>query len=160
MVNDAFKLNDFNTLQLSTSGGSEEFVAGIQNVTITPTFEYEDLYTADSILREATRRSQASVEVDIGWSLFNVELIAANIGEPGATSTTITNSSDVPLFELQFEIDSQGGDRTLGPVTVEDLRFDDDPPIFDGSADEWVEWSGGMVGKNVTGVESTDNTSV
>lgn len=156
---DAYKLEDFQTLQLSTPSGSETFVAGIQNTVITPQFEYTDLYTADSILREATRRSNAEVNVEIGWSLFNVELIKNNIGEPGTSGTTIADSSDVPLFELEFEVESEGGDRTLGPVTVENLRFDDDPPLFDGSQGEWVEWSGTMIGENVTGVDVTDNTA-
>jgi len=155
---DAYSIQDFTTLQLATPDGSEEFVAGIQNVTITPAFDYTDLETADSILREATMRTNARVEVDIGWSLFNADLIRANIGSPGTQSSTIEDSSDVPLFELSFEVDSEGGDTTLGPVTVEGLRFEDDPPLFDGSQGEWVEWSGSMRGKDITGVETTDNT--
>lgn len=157
--NDAYHLDNFTTLSLSTSGGSEEFVAGIQSATITPNFEYTDLYTADSIMREAAMRSNAEVTVDVSYSLFNVELIRANIGSPGTKSSTIEDSSQVPLFEMKFEIDSEGGDRTLGPVTVEDMRFDDDPPLFDGSQGEWSEWSGTMIGANVTGIDASDNTS-
>jgi len=155
---DAYHHDNFTALTLKTSGGTEDFVAGLQGLTITPQFEYEDLYTADSILREAVRRYEASVQVDISYSLFNVELVRHNMGSPGSAGSTITDDGEVPLFELDFEADSSGGDRTLGTITVENMRFDDDPPIWDGSHGEWVEWSGTMIGKNVTGVSVTDNT--
>lgn len=154
---DAYHSDDFTTLNLATSGGSEDYVAGLQGYTITPTFDTEELDTADSILRESVRRTNARVEVDISWSLFNAELIRTHIGGGNAASS-ITDTGDVALFELSFETDSRSGDRTLGEVTVENMYFEDDPPLFDASAGEWVEWSGTMIGKNITGVDVTDNT--
>jgi len=156
---EAYSLQNFTTLDVTESDGDTSVpVAGIRDVTIIPSFEIEDLYTADSVKRASTLRHSFSVQVEIGYSLWDAAFVRQFLGGAGGSeSAMVVDTSEPQLFDLTFEIDSEGGAETLGPFTVEDIRFEE-MPVFDGSEQEYQQTDISGEGADIIDVSTTDNT--
>jgi len=146
---DNYWLNDFNTLELTTVGGTTDTVAGIRGVTIEAEYQtLEHLYTADSTKRVNSKQAQANVPVSIEFAFFDGEFVKEWLGGEGATGTSLTDTSDPELFELNGNFRNDDGTKQID-VTVTDITFEN-IPVFDGSMDEFIIWSSCRRSRSVT----------
>jgi len=161
MSSDAWVLDDFTTLDLKTTGDTTVGVAGIQDVTMTPSVSIEQLYSGDSTTIEEQFQHEFSVNVEIGFSLWDPVLSRQWLGGSGGTeSGSYTDTTQPQKFKIEGTFDSVGGDRTLGdtdPVTVEGITFEE-MPIVDASRGEYIQWDLSGTGENIKNVDVTDNT--
>ncbi len=127
---------------------------GLQGLTITPSFEHQELFTADSTFREDVKRHSHEVSVEIDHSKWPLELAQAWLaGDETATATASQDTSDVALFSVTAVSTSTDGtvERT---VEVTDIHFSE--IIFvDGSQGEYEEYTLSGTGKTVGQLEDT-----
>lgn len=159
MPNDAYWLDDFSTLDLQTEDQSQSDtpVAGIQNVELVPNVSIEQLYTADSIKIESQKQHEAAVDVNIGWSKWDSEVVEQWLGGAGSSANSLTNTGDPQKYQIVGTFESVSGDRTLD-VTVEGITFEE-MPIIAASRGEFVQWDLDGTGEDVTDLTITDNTT-
>jgi len=118
-------------------GSTDIPAAGLRGLTITPQFEHVELYTGDSVNREAVKRRNFAVEVDIQYLKWNKDLVEWFLGDGSATSSTVVDTSDVPLFDIDATINNVGGDDDID-VTISNCHFPDGVPLFDYQEDEFL----------------------
>ena len=137
---DSYFSNDYETLTLQTSTGDTDYVAGIQGVTIEAEFGVlEDLYTADSVTRDASKQAEFTVPISIEYAFFDPVFVEEWLGGDGNTSTSgVNETSDPQQFQLNGVFRSRDNDKEID-VTVDGIRFPS-IPIFDLSQDEYVVW--------------------
>lgn len=151
---DNWWLNDFNTLELTTVGGTTDTVAGIRGVTIKAEFgTMEHLYTADSTKRVNAKQAQANVPISIEFAFFDGEFVNEWLGGAGGTDTSLADTSDPQLFELTGNFRNDDGSQQID-VTVTDIEFEN-IPIFDASMDEFVVWGLDGNGADITNFDVT-----
>lgn len=157
MPQDAYWLDQISdgTFSVETDTGSTDYVAGVQSVAISGGVNIERLFTADSIKIEEQKQSEATVNVEVGVSLWDYEFVREWLGGDGSASDTLTDTSDPQKFTLNVVTDSTGGDRTVD-ITVTGITFEE-MPVLDASRGEFVEWSPSGTGEDMT-VSVTDNT--
>lgn len=154
-MSQAYWINDYEMLELTTVDGNDDVVAGIQEVAIEAEYQtIEELYTADSTERVAVKQAQKTVPISIGYSFFDGDFVEEWLGGDGAKSTEWEDTSDPQLFELEGDFRSKDGDRQI-EVTVTDIYFES-IPIFEGSMDEYVEWGLDGQGANITNFEESE----
>lgn len=153
----AYWLDDYTTLELSTSGGTTDYVAGVQGVTVEPEVSMEHLYTADSIKKETSKQHEFIANVEINYSIWDPEFVREWLGGEGSASGSMSDTSDPQEFEFSATFDSTGGDETV-EMTVTEITFES-IPAFDASRGEFVEW--GLTGDagDITNFQITDNTA-
>lgn len=170
MPNDAWKIDDYVTLDLVEEDSSTATpVAGLQDLTINPGVSVERLYTADSIKIEEQMQHEFEVPVDIGYSLWDVDVVKQWLGGQGGTAqSTMADTSDPQKFQIDFTLDSVRGERTLGgdvngdgsnqPVRVTGITFES-MPIVDASRGEFEQWDLSGTGEDIAQVDVVDNTA-
>jgi len=139
MAEEAYHLQDFTTLELSTASGTVP-VAGIRGVTLTGNVERDNLFTADSTERDTGKQREFSVDVNIEYAKFDPSVVKEWLGGDGISGTAWGDNSDPAQFSLTFTVDAtdpESGESL--EVTVEEIEFDE-MPIFDGSYDDWAMW--------------------
>ena len=146
---------DDGVLTLTESGETTEFnPIGLQDLTVTPAFEHEELFTADSTFREDVKRHTHSVEVEIGYSKFPLDLAKTWLaGGGGATATSSQDTSDVATFNIKAVSTSADGsvERT---IEITDVHFPEIEPL-NGSQGEYEEFSLTGTGRTVGELDDT-----
>ena len=145
---------DQGVLSLTESGDTTEFnPVGLQDLTITPAFEHEELFTADSTFREDVKRHTHSVDVEIGYSKFPLEMAQSWLAGGGATATASQDTSDVATFSVKAVSTSTDGsiERT---IEITDVHFPE-YEVLNGSQGEYEEYSLTGTGRTVGQLEDT-----
>jgi len=145
---------DQGVLTLTESGDTTEFnPVGLQDLTITPAFEHEELFTADSTFREDVKRHTHSVDVEIGYSKFSLEMAQTWLAGGGATATASQDTSDVAKFSVKAVSTSTDGsiERT---IEITDVHFPE-YEVLNGSQGEYEEYSLTGTGRTVGQLEDT-----
>lgn len=115
---------------------------------ISPEFEFDDLYGQGSILRQATARKNAKVNVKLSWCKFDPTVSTDSVLKILGTSGSIDDTTDVQLYDAKIVFnatDSSGVDLT---VVVSNVRFEGVP--FKASDGSWVTRELTGVGNNLT----------
>jgi len=155
---DAYSLQNYNTLDIETDDGTAVPIAGVTDATITPTVELEKLFSADSIKRASALQHSFEVPIELTINQWNVTIAREWLGGgDGGESGTMADTSNPQRFSMTAEFDSEGGERTLGPLTVERIVFEE-MPIFDGSMQEYNTWEYSGDGADIVDVDTVDNT--
>jgi len=167
--NDAYHLDGFTTLDVvEADSTSSTPVAGIQDVTIIPSVSLERLYTGDSIKIESQLQHEFQVQVEIGYSLWDVTLAQEWLGGgQSSTAKSMTDETEPQRFEVSFTLPSAQDQRILGgdtdgnsedePVKVTGITFEE-MPLFDASRGEYAQWDLSGVGEDISQVGVEDTT--
>lgn len=136
------------SITLKTSGGTDVNVGEAKGVTITPTGDHVELYSADSALRSAVKKRELKVNVEIEVAAWDVDMIKEWLGGGSGSSSSFSDETDVQLFNLVGAVTpSDGGTDLEGDVTG--IYFEE-MPVMDASEEEWVTESLSGVGKDLT----------
>lgn len=160
MATNSYWLDDYATLDLTTRSGTDVPAAGIEDVTIVPSTSIEHLYTADSIKAETRKQHEFSVDVQIGYLLWDVTVLKewmAGDTSPGSGAISQSDTSDPATFKLAGEFNAEGGTTQI-KATVENITFEE-MPVIDSSRGEFVQWDLDGTGEDLTGVETVDPTA-
>jgi len=132
---------------------SEILAAGVREYTITPGYEHTQLYTLDSVNREAVKRYEHDVAVEITYAKFSLEFAQEWLGGEGATATASQDSSDPMKFNLVSVTPSADGgfERTTEVTDVVFPEF----PLDQASYGEFEEYSLSGTGRTVGQIEDT-----
>lgn len=125
-------------------------VASLKGLTITLSAEHTKLYSGDSIIAEAEKKSQAEFPIEISVAAFDVALMQAWLsGDSTTPSTTgLTDTSDVAEFRVKGDMTSVDGATTTS-VQVTGVTFPD-LPALDMSEGEYIVHDISGSGKNIT----------
>lgn len=140
-MSNAYFFDDVTALTLETDQATPTAtpVAGIQNITIVPSVSIEQLYTGDSIKIDAQKQHEFSVDVNIGFSKWDVSVAEQWLGGGGGTSAnSMTDTSDPQKYAFSADFPSVGGGTTFS-VKVTGLTFES-MPLLDASRGEFVQW--------------------
>jgi len=147
-----YNLQDYATLDLTEEDADEPTpVAGIQDVTIVPQFEINQFYTADSTHIADQFQHEGSVNVEIGYSFFDGEVVKEWLGGSGAADGDMADTSDPQKYELTGEFLSRDGSQQIS-CTVEGITFPE-MPIIAASRGENIQWDLSGTGEIVTGFD-------
>jgi len=140
-------------LSVQNSADTTVPIAGIQDVSIVPAYEHEELYTMDSSFRETVKRYEHNVNVEITYSKFSVEAAQEWLGGEGATATASQDDSDPALFSIEDVTPSADGsvERT---AVVENVVFPEFP-VVEGSYGEYEEWDLSGSGRQLSDLSDT-----
>jgi len=132
---------------------SEILFAGVREVSLTAAYEHTNLYTFDSTFRDAVKRYEHDVNVEITYAKFSLEFAQEWLGGPGATATASQDDSDPMKFNLErVSPSSDGGfERT---TVVEDVVFPE-LPLDQANYGEFEEYSLTGSGRQVSQLEDT-----
>lgn len=136
---------------------TEILVAGIREYTVTPGYEHTQLYTLDSVNREAVKRYEHDVAVEITYAKFSMEFAQEWLGGEGATATASQDSSDPMKFNIVNVTPSEDGgfERTTEVTDVVFSEF----PLDQVSYGEFEEYSLSGSGRTVGQIEDTSSTT-
>jgi len=149
-MSEAYHLRDWQTLTLS--GSEEVTVAAVRGVTITPSVEIDELWSADQGTVEELKQREFTCDVEIEYARFDSDLAEEWMGGDGTTSTSFADNSDPQEFELTFEVDATDAADVL-EITVSRIVFEE-MPLFDGSHDDWTTWDLSGTGYELDNVET------
>ena len=127
----------------------DDAVVGVlQNWTLSVEYEFEDLTGAGSPKRQDDQKTFVEVQVDAEWGEWNENGYKAFIDYDEAQDQ-LSESSDVPHFDVTFEIPDKDDAFTMNPTDV-DVRF----PSVELSADpdSWVTLNVSGEGADLTGL--------
>ena len=132
---------------------SEILFAGVREVSLTAAYEHTNLYTFDSTFRDAVKRYEHDVNVEITYAKFSMEFAQEWFGGPGATATASQDDSDPMKFNLErVSPSSDGGfERT---TVVEDVVFPE-LPLDQANYGEFEEYSLTGSGRQISQLEDT-----
>ena len=136
------------TLSIETASGTSVDIAGLQDLTVVPSVSVEQLYTGDSIKIEEQKQHEFEVQVDIGFSLWDLSLAEEWLGGEGSTATSMTDTNDPQKYLVSGEFTSADGSLTyqweVSGVTFEEM------PILDFSRGEFIQWDLSGTGEDLT----------
>ena len=146
-------LDDYATLDLvEEDSDSATPVAGIQDVTIEASQSIETLYTADSAKVSDKFGHEHVVNVEIGYSFFDGEVVAQYLGgDGGTTATSWEDSSDLQHYELTGTFEARDGSQQI-EVTITGITFES-MPIMDAARGEYAQWDLSGEGIDITNFE-------
>lgn len=126
-------------------------VASLQQVTITPSYNVVEHYSADTVKREDVKQNQFSVSVDIGVSSWDVVLLTEWLGGDGLASSTAADTTDPATFTVEGAVTPSGGGTDLEAV-VTGVTFGE-MPVMDAQTDNFIQknFSGDGADITVTG---------
>jgi len=132
---------------------SEILFAGVREYSVTPAYEHTNLYTIDSTFRDAVKRYEHDVNVEITYAKFSLEFAQEWLGGPGATATASQDDSDPMKFNLVNVTPSADGgfERT---TEVADVVFPE-LPLDSVSYGEFEEYSLTGSGRQVSNLADT-----
>jgi hypothetical protein len=132
---------------------SEILFAGVREYSVTPAYEHTNLYTIDSTFREAVKRYEHDVNVEITYAKFSLEFAQEWLGGEGSTATASQDSSDPMKFNLVNVTPSADGgfERT---TEVADVVFPE-LPLDMISYGEFEEYSITGSGRQVSDLSDT-----
>ena len=132
---------------------SEVLAGGFREASITPAYEHTELYTFDSTFRDAVKRYEHNVNVELTYAKFSVEFAQEWLGGEGATATASQDTADPMKFNLERVSPSADGgfERTTSVVDVVFPEF----PLDSASFGEFEEFSLTGSGRKVDQLEDT-----
>jgi len=132
---------------------SEILFAGVREYSVTPAYEHTNLYTIDSTFRDAVKRYEHDVNVEITYAKFSLEFAQEWLGGEGSTATASQDSSDPMKFNLVNVTPSADGgfERT---TEVADVVFPE-LPLDSVSYGEFEEYSITGSGRQVSDLSDT-----
>lgn len=132
---------------------SEILFAGVREYSVTPAYEHTNLYTIDSTFRDAVKRYEHDVNVEITYAKFSLEFAQEWLGGEGSTATASQDSSDPMKFNLVNVTPSADGgfERT---TEVADVVFPE-LPLDMISYGEFEEYSITGSGRQVSDLSDT-----
>lgn len=134
-------------LTIQNEAAEDVPIAGIREVTITPAYEHQELYTMDSVFREDVKRYEHDVNVEITYAKFSIDLVQEWLGGEGATATASQDSSDPTLFAVEDVTQAEGQiERTTAVSDVIIPEF----PVVEGTYGEFEEYGLTGTGKDVS----------
>jgi len=146
-MGDAY-FSDEATLSLETDSGTSVPIAGLQDLTVIPSVAVEQLYTGDSIKIDAQKQHEFEVQVEIGFSKWDLTLAEEWLGGPGTTSTSMSDTNDPQKYTASGEFTSVDGSLTyqweVTGITFEEM------PILDFSRGEFIQWDLSGTGEDLT----------
>jgi len=140
-------------LTVNNSNGTAVNIAGIQDATITPAYEHEELYTLDSVLRETVKRYEHNVNVEITYAKFDPQAAQEWLGGEGSTATASQDTNDPALFNIEDVATSADG--TYERTVVADKVVFPEFPIKSASYGEYEEWDLTGSGREISQIEDT-----
>ena len=140
-------------LSVETEEESAVPIAGIRDVTITPTWETAELYTMDSGFREAVAQFEHNVNVEISYAKFDIDAAKEWLGGAGASATGTQDTNDPQLFTIEYVSDSHNSDfeRTVEAEKVVFPEF----PLVQATQDEFEEWDLSGSGRSISNFDDT-----
>jgi len=140
-------------LTVENSSGDTVNIAGIQDATITPAYEHEELYTLDSTFRETVKRYEHNVNVEITYAKFDPSAVQEWLGGEGSTATASQDTNDPALFNIEDVATSADG--TYERTVVADKVVFPEFPIKSASYGEYEEWDLTGSGREISQIEDT-----
>jgi len=140
---------DEGVLTIEDGSGTELGVAGLQDITVTPSATVEQQYTGDSTKIDAQREHEHQVTVDIGYTKWSEEALTYWLsGDPTTSDPVEWADSSIPnKFDATLEVTDTGGNTTTAEVTG--ITFEEFP-FFDGSRGEFVQLDISGIGETFT----------
>jgi hypothetical protein len=136
------------TLSLETESATSVPIAGLQDLTVIPSVAIEQLYTGDSIKIDAQKQHEFEVQVEIGFSKWDLTLAEEWLGGSGATSTSMSDQNDPQKYTASGDFTSVDGALTyqweVTGITFEEM------PILDFSRGEFIQWDLSGTGEDLT----------
>jgi len=128
---------------------SEILVAGIRDYSVTPSYEHTELYTLDSVNREAVKRYEHNVAVEITYAKFSIEFAQEWLGGEGSTATASQDDADPMKFNIvNVQQSSDGGfERTTEVTDVVFAEFPFDQVTYGEFGEYDLSGSGRTVGQ-------------
>jgi len=151
---ESYWFNDGALTVTNNDDDSNITLAGLKGISIIPSFEMTQYYTADSTLYHVAKQYEHSVAVEIDYAFFSFDATQQWLGGEGTTSATATTDTSDPMkFNVEVVTPSAKGtaDRT---AAVDRVTFPDFP-LVDGSQDEMEEFSLSGTGRNVANLAET-----
>lgn len=139
------------TLSIEEDDGSTSIpVAGLQSVSLMLSAEHIELFTADSIEREAVKKRELSIPVEIEYAKWD-EAFGQwwMAGGASSTATSVTDTSDVTTFSINTANVTSADGSTELQVTVDEIYFEE-LPIFESQEGEFISQSISGTGKTVS----------
>jgi len=151
-----YTLDDYSTLDLKLSGGDTIPIAGIQEVSVVPSVSIERLMTADSIKTASKLQHEFMVDVSIGYSLWDPDVVRQWLDDSTAADgtddpVTMADDSSPTEYEIDVSFVSKADNDTVN-ATVEGITFEE-MPIFDAGKGEFAQWDLDGTGDDLTGFE-------
>ena len=134
-------------------------VAAVQDVTVSMSSSIVELESGDSVFREAHYHEGVRFPVSITQARFDHDLITEIFGSPDADNdNVIEDRSQIPPLQLSgtFEAGERGSDRSIS-ITVEDIPWPEDMPLFDLSTGEYGTWDIESDGATLSTFDVTDD---
>lgn len=138
---------DSMTLTATDPQSGDVPVAGLQSVSVMLSADHVELFTADSIKREAVKKRELSIPIEVEYAKFDKTFAEWWMGVTSAGSS-ISDTSDVALFSIDGTITSSDGSTTL-EITVDDVYFEE-MPIWESTEGEFISQSLSGTGSDVS----------
>jgi len=157
MANTAFHLQQTSTLDWEINSTTYA-VAAVQDVSISIATDLVELSSGDSMFREAHYHENMRFPVSISQARFDHNLITEIFGSPAAgNDNVIEDRSQIPPLKLSGSFD--GGERSATrtvSITVEDIPWPEEMPLFDLSTGEYGTWDIESEGATLSTFDVTD----
>jgi len=154
MASEPYYFNDGALTVTNNEDDNSIAIAGLKGVTITPSFEITNFYTADSTLRSTAKQHEHDVSVEIDYAFFDVDAATQWLGGEGTTtSSSTTDTSDPMLYDVEVVTPNADG-TVVRTAAVEAVHFSEFP-IVDGAEGEFEEYGLSGSGKSVTNLADT-----
>lgn len=152
--NEAYWINDGALTVTNAADDSDVAIAGLRGITITPAYETNELYTADSTFRDTVKQYNHNVNVEIDYAFFSIDAAKQWLGGQGTTTaTSSSDTSDPMLFNIE-RVDPSVDDTFERTVSVINVVFPEFP-VIDGSMDEFEEYGLSGSGEKVDNFADT-----
>lgn len=142
------------TLEITDDAGnlSADPIGVIQEVSVSPTHNIEELEGAGSTEWQDLQRTSRRVEVSGTVSAWDAEAWDTMVGYDSAAGE-LPDDEEVPTFTVTVEFEASDG--STKEIPVEPCYFND-PPELSGGSDEWIGMELNLVGNGLGGIVNTD----
>jgi len=142
-------------LTVETDSGTAIAIAGVTDITIVPAYEIEELYTADSTLREYAKQYEHNVSVELTVQKWDVTAAQEWLGGEGASATASQDTADPEKFTVEVVTPSADGGTTFERTAAVGEVVFSDWPMVDGSYGEYESYDLSGSGKELTNLADT-----
>lgn len=140
------------TLEVTDTDLADPAVGVLQEVTITPTQEVQELRGAGDVRWQDIMRTSVGIEVSgtvAAWAIDTWDVLVDYDEAAGGLSP----DADLPTFTVTVGWESKDG--STKDITAEP-GYMDPPPEIGGSRDEWVNMNLSITCKEITDITNTD----
>lgn len=151
---ESYWFNDGTLTVTNNADDSDITLAGLKGISIVPSFEMTQYYTADSTLYHVAKQYEHDVAVEIDYAFFSFDATQQWLAGEGTGSATATaDTSDPMKFNVEVVTPSSKGtdERT---AAVDRVTFPE-WPLVDGSHQEMEEFGLSGTGRDVSNLAET-----